>query len=160
MTNKTSEQKVKEGTKIPSFTLPDQNGKMISIDSLIGQKNLIIYFYPKDETAGCTKEACSFRDSYEAFQEAGAEVIGISSDPVDSHKNFAQHHKLPFVLLSDNEGKVREKFNVPRNFLGLLPGRVTYVVDKSGTVMHMFNSQFNINGHINEALEVLNKIKD
>jgi peroxiredoxin Q/BCP len=125
---------------------------------LLGRKNIVIYFYPKDNTAGCTREACNFRDQYEVFKESGAEVIGISSDSVKSHTNFANKHNLNFILLSDQQGKVRKLFGVPANFFGLIQGRVTYIVNKEGKVVHIFNSQLNIDKHISEALKVLKKI--
>jgi thioredoxin-dependent peroxiredoxin len=150
--------KVQIGSHIPSFSLPDQNGKMVDIKSLVGTKNLVIYFYPKDDTPGCTKEACTFRDQYEAFREAGAEVIGISSDGVDSHKRFAEKHRLTFTLLSDSGSKVRKQFGVPTNLLGLLAGRVTYIVNKQGLVVHMFNSQMQAEQHISESLKALSSL--
>lgn len=150
--------KIKKGSKIPHFILPDQNGNDFDIDQSPGKKNMVIYFYPKDDTPGCTKEACSFRDQFEDFKDAGAEVIGISGDSVESHKQFAQKHNLPYTLLSDSNNKVRKLFGVPSDFLGLLPGRVTYIVDKEGVVQHVFNSQFNAEKHVKEALKVLEKL--
>jgi len=151
-------QNIKVGSKIPEFSLPDQAGKMFDIKSILGSKNLIIYFYPKDDTAGCTKEACSFRDQYEDFKDSGAEVIGISSDSVKSHNKFAQKHNLSFILLSDRGGKVRKLFGVPTNFMGLVQGRVTYVIDKQGNVVHIFNSQIKASKHITESLDALKAI--
>lgn len=149
----------KEGDKCPSFTLKDQNGEEFDIDQAIGDKNLVIYFYPKDDSPGCTKQACSFRDSFEDFKEAGARVIGISSDDQKSHKNFAEKHNLPFTLLADSQKKVRKLFGVPTNLLGFIPGRVTYIVDKKGIVRGVFNSQMNFDQHVPEALKVLEAIK-
>ena len=148
-------EKIKVGSKIPSFTLPDQEGDMFSVDSVIGKKNLVIYFYPKDDTPGCTKEACTFRDQYEDFSDADALVVGISSDDVESHRKFAGKYNLPFTLLSDEGGKIRKLFGVPSSFLGMMPGRVTYIVNKKGEVIHIFNSQLNAEKHIKEALEAL-----
>lgn len=150
--------KIKTGSKIPSFALKDQDGKLFDIKELLGWKNFVIYFYPKDDTPGCTKEACSFRDQFEDFQDAGAEVIGISADSVESHKQFAEKHRLKFRLLSDPDNQVRKTFGVPADFLGLLPGRVTYIVDKTGTVRHVFNSQLNAAKHVTEALKVLQQL--
>jgi peroxiredoxin Q/BCP len=150
--------KIQKGSKIPAFTLPDQDGKAVNIYELVGNKNLVIYFYPKDDTPGCTAEACSFRDSFVDFKDAGAEVIGISSDSVETHKSFADKHNLPFRLLSDTDKKVRKAFGVPGNLLGLIPGRVTYIVDKSGIVRHVFNSQLNANKHVEESLRILHEI--
>jgi len=147
--------KIEIGDKIPSFKLKNQDGKWINIDSIIGTKNLVIFFYPKDDTPGCTRQACSFRDHYEAFADADAEVIGISGQSVESHKKFAEKHNLSYTLLSDTNNKVRKQFGVPTNMLGLIPGRVTYVVNKNGQVILTFNSQTNISGHVDEALKAL-----
>ena len=150
--------KIDVGSKIPDFELSDHSGNLFQISSLLGKKNLVIYFYPKDETPGCTAQACAFRDNYEEFKNAGAEVIGISSDNAAEHSNFLKNHGLQFTLLSDENGKVRKLFGVPKSFFGLLPGRVTYVVDKDGIVRYIFNSQFNINGHISQSLQILNSL--
>lgn len=145
------------GARAPDFTLADQDGQSVSLSDFRGRKNLVVYFYPKDDTPGCTKESCAFRDQFTAFSDAGAEVIGISSDSVSSHKAFAQKHRLPFRLLSDPGGKVRAAFGVPSTF-GLLPGRVTYVIDKQGVIRHAFNSQLNPLQHVDEALAVLARL--
>jgi peroxiredoxin Q/BCP len=142
------------GASAPDFTLRDQHGKDVTLSAFRGQKNVVVYFYPKDDTPGCTKESCSFRDQFSAFSDAGAEVIGISSDSEASHKAFAEKHRLPFSLLSDTNGKVRAAFGVPAT-LGMLPGRVTYVIDKRGVIRHAFNSQLNASKHVDEALRVL-----
>jgi thioredoxin-dependent peroxiredoxin len=142
------------GTKAPEFSLNDQHGKTISLADFRGKKSVVVYFYPKDDTPGCTAEACSFRDQFTEFSDAGAEVIGISSDSEASHKKFAEKHRLPFTLLSDRGGKVRSLFGVPATF-GLLPGRVTFVIDKEGVVRHAFNSQINATKHVAESLAVL-----
>jgi peroxiredoxin Q/BCP len=119
---------------------------------------VVLYFYPKDNTSGCTAEACAFRDSHEVFTEAGAEVIGVSSDSVDKHAGFAGKHNLPFTLLSDAGGKVRKAYGVPATF-GVLPGRVTYVIDRDGTVRHVFSSMMNIDKHVNDALGVVRQLQ-
>ena len=150
---------VKVGDRAPDFTLPSLTGEPVSLESFLGQKAIVLYFYPKDHTAGCTAEACSFRDSYEVFQEAGAEVIGISSDSEKSHQQFAKQHHLPFILLSDLGGVVRKFYGVPATF-GLLPGRVTYIIDKQGIVRHVFSSQFAPQMHVAEALKVLKELRE
>ncbi len=150
---------IKIGSSIPEFKLPDQNGNLFDINSVLGKKNLVIYFYPKDDSPGCTKEACSFRDQFEVFKEADAVIIGISGQSVKSHKEFAEKHRLSFTLLSDEGNKIREQFGVPTNFLGLLPGRVTYIADKTGKVIYVFNSQVQAEKHVDEALRILNEIK-
>ena len=142
------------GDKAPEFTLTDQGGKTVSLKDFRGRKNVVVYFYPKDDTPGCTKEACTFRDQYTAFTDVGAEVFGISGDSAASHKAFAEKYRLPFPLLSDGDGTVRKAFGVPRT-LGLLPGRVTYVIDKQGVIRHAFNSQLNPTKHVDEAIAVL-----
>ncbi len=150
--------KIEKGSKIPSFTLPDQNGKMVDISSWVGKKNLVIYFYPKDESPGCTKEACYFRDQYEVFKQADAMIFGISGQSVESHRKFADKYKLSFTLLSDAGNKVRKLFGVPASFMGSLPGRVTYIVDKTGTVVYVFNSQTQPTKHVDEALRILKSL--
>jgi len=144
---------VKEGKPAPSFTLEGGDGKRVSLEDFAG-KNVILYFYPKDDTPGCTKEACAFRDEYEVFKEAGAEVIGVSSDPVESHVKFASKYRLPFVLLSDRDAAVRRRYGVPPT-LGVLPGRVTFVIDREGIVRHVFNSQLQATQHVREAMAAL-----
>jgi peroxiredoxin Q/BCP len=149
---------IKIGSSIPAFTLPDQNGDLFDIKSVLGEKNLVIYFYPKDDSPGCTAQACQFRDQFEVFKETNSVVIGISSQSVESHKAFAQKHRLSFTLLSDLENKVRKQFGVPTNLLGLLPGRVTYIVDKMGKVIYIFNSQIQATKHVSEALRILKEL--
>jgi len=149
---------VKVGDHAPDFTLPTQKtGESFHLYDMIGKSAIVLFFYPKDDTPGCTTEACSFRDSYEVFQQAGAEVVGVSSDTEKSHRQFANKYKLPFTLLSDLGGVVRKFYGVPATF-GLLPGRVTYVIDKQGTIRHIFSSQFAPQMHVSEALKVLQEI--
>ena len=148
---------IKAGDRAPDFTLPNQAGSPIKLGDLLSKGPVVLYFYPKDDTPGCTAEACSFRDAYEDFKEAGAEVVGISSDSAGAHRAFADKHRLPFTLVSDEGGKVRKLYGVPGNMLGLVPGRVTYVIDAGGVVRHVFNSQLNPTKHVREALDVLKK---
>jgi peroxiredoxin Q/BCP len=149
---------IQVGDKAPDFTLPAQNGAQVRLSDRLGQRVVVLYFYPKDETSGCTREACAFRDSYEVFTDAGAEVIGVSSDSVDRHAAFAEHHKLPFTLLSDAKGQLRKTYGVP-SLLGVVPGRVTYVIDQGGTVRYIFNSMTNIGRHVNDALSEVKKLQ-
>lgn len=149
---------VQVGDTAPDFTLPSQSGETVSLKDFIGKKSVVLYFYPKDDTPGCTAEACAFRDSYEVFKEAGAEVIGVSDDSSASHQKFATKYNLPFILVSDTGKQLRKLYGVPST-LGLLPGRVTYVIDKNGVVRHIFNSQFNFKGHIEEALKTLKEFQ-
>lgn len=148
---------VKTGDKLPLFEAKDQNGNDFNIASVLCKKVLMIYFYPKDDTPGCTKQACFFRDQFEEFKDLGAEVIGISSDSVKSHKKFAEQYKLPFTLLSDENKSLRKLFGVPTNFLGLLPGRVTYVVDKQGVIRLVFDSM-NAESHFSKVVEAVKKL--
>ena len=120
----------------------------------LGQRSVVLFFYPKDDSPICTKEACSFRDSYERFVDAGAEVIGVSSDSTDSHQQFAKRHRLPFQLISDANGSLRKAFGVPK-VVGLLPGRTTYVIDKQGVVRLVFSAQFASDEHVDRAIEAL-----
>ena len=150
---------IKIGSNVPTFTLPDQNGNLFDINSVLGKKNIVIYFYPKDDSPGCTAEACSFRDQFEVFTEADAVIIGISGQSVESHKAFAEKHRLSFTLLSDEGNKIRKLFGVAPNLLGFLPGRVTFVADKKGRVIYIFNSQSQATKHVDEALRILKDLK-
>jgi peroxiredoxin Q/BCP len=149
---------VKVGDKAPDFTLPSQMGDNVSLSEYRGKKNVVLYFYPNDETPGCTKEACSFRDSYEDLTELGAEVLGVSGQSVESHVAFATHYGLPFILLADVGNKVRELYGVPHS-MGFLPGRVTYIIDKQGLVRHIFSSQTQAERHVEEAKKALHEIE-
>jgi peroxiredoxin Q/BCP len=148
---------MKVGERAPEFRLRDGQGREVALSSLLGKGPVVVFFYPKDETPVCTAEACAFRDSYEDFQTAGAEVVGISQDGVDSHDAFARRHKLPFPLLADEGGRVRKDWSVP-NTLGILPGRVTYVLDAAGVCQHVFSSQFRAGKHVEEALSVVRSL--
>jgi len=149
---------IKIGYKAPDFTLLSQTGESVTLSDLIGKKNIVLYFYPKDKSKGCTRQACEFRDKYEVFTDLGAEVIGISSDDIKSHESFADEYNLPFMLLSDENNEVRKLFGVKSTF-GVISGRVTYVIDKKGIIRHIFSSQFQPKKHIKEALEALKKLK-
>ncbi len=147
-------QPVKVGDKAPDFTLTAQNGNSVSLSDFLGKQSVVVYFYPKDDTPGCTAESCAFRDSYEVFKDIGAEVIGISGDSTDSHRQFAAKHRLPFILLSDTGNKVRQLYGVPTT-LFILPGRVTYIIDKEGIVRNIFDSMLDFKAHVQEALKTL-----
>ncbi len=153
----TNKGNVQVGDSAPDFTLDSQSGDKVRLKDFIGKKIIVLYFYPKDGTPCCTAEACSFRDNYDVFQKAGAEVIGISSDAVKSHSAFVLKYNLQFILLSDKDQTVRKLYGVPST-LGLLPGRVTYIIDKKGIVRHVFSSQFNATKHISEALRVIQSL--
>ncbi len=145
------------GDKIPSFKATKQDGTAFDSQE-VNHKPVVIYFYPKDFTPGCTTQACGFRDAYQDFQDLGAEVIGISGDSATSHQNFQQKYKLPFILLSDADRKLRRLFGVPTELLGLLPGRVTYVFDAKGYCIYIFDSM-SAKNHITKALEAIKKAK-
>jgi peroxiredoxin Q/BCP len=142
------------GDKALDFELPSQRGDRVRLSDFFGKRNVVLYFYPRDRSPVCTVEACAFRDDYEVFKEAGAEVIGVSADSVESHRIFAEAQRLPFILLSDPSRSVRRLYGVAPT-LGILPGRVTFVIDKRGIIRHAFSSQFRGAMHAAEALRVL-----
>lgn len=144
------------GEKVPQFIVKDDQGNDFDSTTIIGKKPVVIYFYPKNFTPGCTKEACDFRDSYTDFKDLGVEVIGISSDSVKSHTRFKNKYRLPFIFLSDSNGKIRKLFGVKSELFGLLPGRETYVIDKKGIIQLKFNS-LNASKHLGKAMA---KIKE
>jgi peroxiredoxin Q/BCP len=146
------------GDQAPDFTLPSETGEPLTLSKLYAQRTVVLYFYPKDNTPGCTVEACTFRDQYETFVEAGAEVVGVSSDSVASHERFASKHKLPMRLVADEGGKVRALYGVKAT-LGLLPGRVTFVIDRQGKIRHTFSSQVQVNRHVAEALQAVRELE-
>jgi len=145
------------GDIAPDFTLPSHSREEVSLKNFLGKEVLSPFFYPKDDTPGCTKEACGFRDDHEQFGDLEAEVIGVSSDSVKSHEQFVEKYGLPFTLLSDERGEARKLYGVP-NTLGVFPGRVTYIVDEEGVVRRVFSSQLNATKHVAEALKTLRSI--
>jgi thioredoxin-dependent peroxiredoxin len=151
--------KVQVGDLAPDFTLPNQLGKQISLRDFRGKANIVLYFYGMDNGSLCTAEACAFRDSFQAFMESEAQIIGICSDSVESHQQFAVKQRLPFILLSDKGETVRKLYGVP-SALGILPGRVTYVIDKQGIVRHTFSSFFAPKKHAPEALNALKALRE
>ncbi len=138
------------------FKLMDQDGKEVDISKHIGNKALVIYFYPKDFTSGCTMEARAFREMHEAFQKEGAEIFGISGDSMESHKKFAMEHELPFTLLSDPDNKVRDMFGAYG--LAHVTGRVTYVVDKKGVIRMVFSSNVQPKEHVERSIEKVREL--
>jgi len=150
---------IQVGDCAPDFTAQSQTGQQVSLADYTGKRAVVLFFYPKDGTAICTKEACRFRDAYEEFVQAGAVVIGVSSDSDERHRAFATGHRLPFVLLSDADGSLRRAFGVPRT-LGIIPGRVTYVIDKQGVVRHVFRAQFSADRHVEQALTVVRQLAE
>lgn len=150
---------MKVGDPLPEFSLPDQDWNQVSTDDLIGRP-CVVYFYPKDDTPGCTRQACTFRDQYEQFLELGAKVVGVSSDSPEDHRRFQEKYNLPYCLLSDQNGSLRDKFEVPSNLLGLVPGRVTFIFDRNGRLIHQFKSQTRAEKHIHEALLALQRLEN
>lgn len=146
-------QMLQVGDRLPDVELAGEAGP-VRLSSVLGNRTAVVYFYPKDETPGCTAEACTFRDAYEDFAGAGAIVVGISRDSLESHGRFKAKHRLPFTLLSDPDGKAAEAFGVRRT-LGVLPGRSTFVVDRAGVVRHRFDSQLRVGEHVRRALELV-----
>jgi peroxiredoxin Q/BCP len=145
------------GDVAPDFTLPALRGGEVKLSDLRGKKNVVLFFYPRDSSPGCTREACSFRDAYEDFVDAGAELIGISSDSLEDHAAFAERFKLQMQLLTDAGGKVRAQYGIKRT-LGLIDGRETFIIDKAGVVRHVFRSQVRVHKHVAESLAVLQSL--
>jgi thioredoxin-dependent peroxiredoxin len=146
------------GDRAPDFTLPCSSGGTVTLSDVLKSKRaVVLFFYPKDHTAGCTAEACGFRDDYEGFAEAGAEVLGISSDSVESHRRFSAKHKLPMRLLTDADGAVRRAYGV-RPTLGIIPGRATFIVDAQGVVRHVYSSLVRVASHVQQALTVVRQL--
>ncbi|AOZ98475.1 peroxiredoxin [Flavobacterium commune] len=145
---------LKTGDTVPKFTAKEASGAIFESDSVIGKKTVIIYFYPKDDTPQCTAQACGFRDNYAEFVDLGVEIIGVSSDDVNSHQEFIRKYNLPFLLLSDSDKALRKLFGVPSAFLGLLPGRVTYLLDKNGVIQMVFDSVLGMK-HVKKMIEKL-----
>lgn len=150
---------VKVGDKAPDFTLQAQDGRMVSLHDYTGSKNVVLYFYPKDFTMGCTIETKAFGASYDEVLAMGAEVLGISSDSEESHGRFADECGAKFPLLADTGGGVREAYGAKSSF-GLMPGRVTFVIDKRGIIRHVFTSQMRPKRHVSEAVEALKHIPE
>lgn len=142
----------------PPASFSGADGRTVLLSELLGRKTVVLYFYPKDDTPGCTAEACTFRDQYEEFKAAGAEVVGVSSDDALSHQAFKERHRLPFLLLSDPAGEAARSFGVKKAF-GLLPGRVTFVIDRNGMIRHRFDSQLRVHKHVAEALEIVRALE-
>ncbi len=144
---------------IPQFSLYDQDGNLFDIISVLGSKKMVIFFYPQDGSLNCTREACYFRDLNDVFINNDTVVMGISGQSVGSHKEFAEKNKLNYTILSDPDNSVRKLFGVPSKFFGLVPGRVTYVTDKTGTVIYIFDSQTEVQRHADEALKICLLVK-
>lgn len=145
------------GSRAPDFALPVHTGGWLRLWDMIGRKSVVLFFYPKDGTPGCVREAREFRDRYAEFTALGSEVLGVSSDAIGPHRRFAERLKLPFPLLSDDFGLVRRIYRVEKT-LGLVPGRATFVIDRNGIIQHRFVSQFAPTRHVDEALAALRRL--
>ncbi len=148
---------IRIGDRAPDFTAVAHNGQQVSLADFRGKQVVVLYFYPRDGTPVCTKEACGFRDAYEEFTKLGAVVIGVSTDSPERHRTFAASRALPFLLLSDQDGALRKAYQVPKT-LSIVPSRVTYVIDKAGCVRHVFSALFSAERHVTEALEIVRKL--
>jgi peroxiredoxin Q/BCP len=148
----------REGDRAPDAELTLHTDETIALADLWRDRVVILFFYPKDGSLVCTKEACAFRDAYEEFLDAGATVVGVSGDSADSHRAFAEQHRLPFLLATDADGALRRAFRVPKT-MGILPGRVTYVIDRQGVVRRVFSAQFAADRHVREALDSLGQLR-
>jgi peroxiredoxin Q/BCP len=146
------------GARAPELTLIGPDDRPVRLADLLGRRTVVLYFYPKDDTQGCTRQACAFRDAYQAFQDAGADVIGVSADPAASHRGFAARHRLPFLLLSDPAGDGRRAFGV-KGALGVLPGRVTFVIDRAGVIRDVFESLLQAEAHVERALGLVRSLE-
>ncbi len=147
------------GDSIPAISIPDETGELFELNKFTGKQALIVYFYPKNFTPGCVKEACDFRDKYEEFKGLNAEVIGISSDSESSHRRFKSKYQLPFIFLSDKDKKARMAFGVKPALMGLLPGRETFVFDKSGTLIMQYNN-ISAASHTKKAFQKLKTLQN
>ena len=151
--------RVKVGDNAPDFTLTSQNGEEVTLSQFLSKKNIVLFFYPKDESPICTRQVMIFKDNFKIFTKLDAEVLGVNSGSIKSHKAFAEHHKLPFMLLSDKDKKVKKLYGVSSS-LGIISGRVTYIIDKKGVVRNLFSSQLQLGKHVEEAKKILETIKE
>jgi peroxiredoxin Q/BCP len=149
-----SMQRLRTGDKAPEFTAVSHRGETVRLSDFLGKRGLVLFFYPKNGTFVCTKEACAFRDSYAKFADAGVEVLGVSGDSDESHRKFATDHQLNFPLISDTDGKLRRLFTVPKT-LGIFPGRVTYVIDRQGIIRKIYSAQLASAEHVRQAIDAL-----
>lgn len=146
------------GDRAPDFTLPDQSGAPVRLSALLAKGPVVLYFYPKDETPGCTAEACAFRDAYADFVDAGATVVGVSDDSVAAHASFAAKHRLPFTLVSDAERSLEKTYGVKRT-LGLIPGRVTFVIDAQGVIRSVTDDRLRATKHVQDSARMIRELR-
>lgn len=143
------------GSRAPDFELKSQSKELVRLSEVTAQSVVVLFFYPKDNTPGCTAESCAFRDAYSVFRDAGADVIGVSRDSVASHESFATEQRLNFRILSDTDGAVHEIYRVKDTIPFLVPGRETFVIDRDGVIRHHFSSQIRAKRHVEEALRIV-----
>lgn len=146
------------GSKAPDFELPSETGETVRLSDVLKERAVVLFFYPKDFTPGCTAESCAFRDRYDIFTEAGAEVLGVSRDDVAKHRDFHEKYGLSFHVLADPDGRVHRLFRIKDSIPFLLPGRETFVIDRDGVVRHHFASQIRATRHVDEALAVVREL--
>jgi len=147
--------RLKVNDTAPDFESLTETGEKFSLGDLVGKTNIVLYFYPKDFTMGCTKEACEFRDNWDKVISLGATVIGVSSDSPETHSRFKKEHSLQFTLVSDQNKDIRKLYGIDGKFI---PPRITFVIDKRGKIRSIFNSQISITKHVDEALATLDNI--
>lgn len=147
--------KLEVGDKAPDFVRTDQNGNPVHLTDRVSKNVVVLFFYPTDNSAGCTREACAFRDSYQDFQDAGAEVIGVSGGTTEGKQTFIANNRLPFTLVTDGDGEVAKMYGIGRAMLGLIQGRITFVIDRAGIIRCKFESNFNMEAHAKEALQIV-----
>jgi peroxiredoxin Q/BCP len=147
--------KLEVGDKAPDFVRTDENGSPVHLADRFAKNVVVLFFYPADNSAGCTREACAFRDSYEDFQDAGAEVIGVSGGTTEGKQKFIRNNRLPFTLLNDADGAVQEMYGIGKALLGFSSKRITYVIDRAGIIRHKFESNFNMDAHAKDALQIV-----
>ncbi len=147
--------KLKIGDAAPVFEATADDGSKFALADVLGKNNIVLYFYPKDFTAGCTKEACSFRDVWDKANSLNATVIGVSSDSQETHARFKKEHGLQFTLVTDSNKSIRKLYGATGP---LIPPRITFIIDKFGKIRNIFNSQLNITKHIEESLNTLETI--
>ena len=146
------------GSRAPLFELPSTDGEKVRLADFLAKKTVVLFFYPKDDSPGCTAEACDFRDNHGRFMAAGAEVLGVSADSIESHQKFAGKHQLPMKLLSDPGGGVAEEYGV-KPTLGFIRGRVTFVIDREGIIRCAYSSQLMVTRHVQNALEIVRSLE-
>jgi peroxiredoxin Q/BCP len=148
-----TEPKVKVGDPAPDFEGPTSDGSKLGLKDFFGKKNVVLYFYPKDDTPGCTKEACSFRDNLQSVRKMETEIVGVSLDSVESHKKFTSKYKLPFPLISDKEKRIAQAYGVLKD-TGTSTNRVTFIIDKTGKVANVF-PKVDVTKHTEEVVAAL-----